>query len=354
MRFPAACLSSAALALTATAYAQAPPAVPTAKISDIQVSREGDAVSILVKLTQQPSSASATSSGTALVLEIDGMQLAPLALTPPAGSLVTGVSAGSSKLILSGAALANATTVVYRNAVLIEARLADPADRQGASLLAAATAAPTSTPVPASAITAPAVPTAAQPVALAPAHAPPPLLPALPLRPPATSASAHPASPNAPATLTPAAPNAPIALVSPVSKPAQTANELETHAAERPATPKRRATAKIAGIDAMRCSAAAAELAKDPWALGAMGDQALCLLDAGKLDEAKNRLDQLAAITPRDWRVALGLAALHDQKGETELAKASWRTALERAPTDAIRAAIQARAQDGGADAAES
>jgi Flp pilus assembly protein TadD len=74
-----------------------------------------------------------------------------------------------------------------------------------------------------------------------------------------------------------------------------------------------------------------------------MGDQALCLLDAGKYDEAKAKLDQLAAITPLDWRVALGLAALHDHNGETDMAKDSWLAALDRAPNEEIRAAIKAK-----------
>ena len=144
MRFPAVALPSAllasaalaALTFAAPATAQAVPGASTAKINDIQVSRDGDNVSILVKLSQQPSAASAKSSDTGLVLEVDGLQLTALNLTPPAGSLVTGVAANSNKVTLTGAALGNATTVIYRNAVLIEAKLAEPAVH-GASLLAA-------------------------------------------------------------------------------------------------------------------------------------------------------------------------------------------------------------------------
>ena len=63
-----------------------------------------------------------------------------------------------------------------------------------------------------------------------------------------------------------------------------------------------------------------------------MGDHALCLIDAGKLDEAKNRLDQLGAITPRDWRVALGRAVLAETAGDMETAKAGFESAALAAP----------------------
>ena len=81
-------------------------------------------------------------------------------------------------------------------------------------------------------------------------------------------------------------------------------------------------TAAMAGVDAARCATAAKELAEDAWALAAMGDHALCLIDAGKLDEAKNRLDQLGAITPRDWRVALGRAVLAETADTTRSRRA--------------------------------
>jgi Flp pilus assembly protein TadD len=99
----------------------------------------------------------------------------------------------------------------------------------------------------------------------------------------------------------------------------------------------------MAGIDAARCTVAADELAKDAWALAAMGDHALCLIDAGKLDEAKNRLDQLAAITPQDWRVALGRATLAEKAGDTETAQAAFVSASLAAPNDNIRTAIAER-----------
>ncbi len=326
-RFPVACLSSVALALAAPVHAQSAPAASPAKVNDIKVSRDGDTVSILVTLSQQPSAASAKGSDTSLILEIDGVQLASLALTPPAGSLVTSVSAGANKITLSGAAFSNATTIVYRNAVLVEARLAEPVQHGGSSLLAAATLAP-----------GPSHETPSAPQTLHPAPHPTVQKPAAaPLAAPAPAMAAPPA-------LTPPSPNAPIALASPAAKPAQAVSDLKTHAAATPlAQPAALAIASIGGIDTTRCMVAAAELAKDAWALTAMGDQALCLLDAGMFEEARARLDQLAAITPLDWRVALGFAALHEHEGKTDLAMDSWRAALARAPGDTIRAAIRAK-----------
>lgn len=308
LRFPAACLASAAmgaLALIAPAYAQSAPDGPTTKIEDIQVSRDGETVSILVKLSQQPSAATVKSSPNALALEIDGVTLAPLSLSPPAGSLVTGVSAGANRITLSGAALGAASTTIYRNAVLIEAKLSEPALANATSLLTPAGPAKT--------------------IATPPAH------PAQPTPP------EHPAPvAQVPVALTPASPTAPITLATPGSAAAP-ANDLQSHPAAA------LLTASIAGVDAARCNAASSELEKDAWALGAMGDRALCLLDAGKFDEAKSRLDQLAAITPLDWRVALGLAALHDHNGEKQEAQEAWLAALDRAPTDTIRDAIRSK-----------
>ena len=71
-----------------------------------------------------------------------------------------------------------------------------------------------------------------------------------------------------------------------------------------------------------------------------MGDVALCLIDQGKTDEAKSWLDQLAAITPQDWRVTLGRAALAAKTGDAAKAEAGYRLAVQQAPTDAIRATI--------------
>lgn len=263
MRFSAVCLSSAALCALAAAmpaHAQSGPATTavSARINDIEVAQEAEAVSIVVKLSQQPVAAAAQIAGETLTVEIDGLTLAPFTLAPPSGSLLTKVDAASGKLTLSGAAFGSATTVIYRNAVLIEAKLAEPALRGGSSLMTGASAA-------------------------------------------------------APAKLVEAA----------VSKPSSAVS-----------------IASLAGISAVRCTTAAAELEKDAWALSAMGDHALCLLDGDKPDEAKNRLDQLAAITPQDWRVALGRAALAEKSGDAVKAQAGYVSASLAAPTDAIRAAI--------------
>lgn len=292
-RFPVVCLTSAMLAAplfaAPAALAQSAPSSANlpARIDDIQIAREGDAISILIKLSQQPAAAAARASGEALTVEIDGLTLAPLNMSPPPGSLVTKVESAGGKLTLSGAAFGAATTVIYRNAVLVEANLAEPALHAGASLMVHATPA---RPAPAP------LPVAAEPVA--------------------------------PETATPT-------------------DDLQSHPAPSPAAPPARpqaaSSAALAGVDAERCAAAASELAKDAWALAAMGDHALCLLDAGKLDEAKSRIDQLAAITPSDWRIALGRAVLDEKSGDAEKAQAGFVSASLAAPNDTIRAAITER-----------
>jgi hypothetical protein len=99
----------------------------------------------------------------------------------------------------------------------------------------------------------------------------------------------------------------------------------------------------LAGLAPARCAAAEAELAKDAWALAAMGDHAMCLIDAGKTDEARNRLDQLAAITPADWRVSLGRAVLADNASDANTADAAYAAASKAAPEGAIRSGIAAK-----------
>jgi hypothetical protein len=289
MRFPVAsvCLAVAACA-GAPAYAQG------ARIDDIQVSRDGEKVSILVKLSQQPAAASAKSAGNDLLLEIDGVDLTKLALDPPAGSLVRHVDAVGGKVTLSGAAFGEASTVIYRNAVLIEAKLAEPKLRGGSSLMASA--APTPPP--------------AKPVAAEPAKVPAP--------------EKSPANPPEPSRGLESQP--PPVLVSAPSL----------------STPKASATA-LARIDAARCSAAARDVEKDPWAIPALGDHALCLLDQGKTQEASNRLEQLAAFAPEDWRVALGRAALAAEKGDVSNAEIGYRTAALQAPDEHVRAAITSK-----------
>lgn len=272
MRFPIA-VSLAALAFGAAGAAHA----QQARVDDIQVSREGETVSILVKLSQQPTTATAKTSGDALVVEIDGPALTRLALDPPPGSLFHHVEAEGRKLTLSGAAFAGPSTVIYRNAILIEVKLAEPA-LLGASLMM-----------------------------------------------PAPAPQSSPAKPE----------------------PARAPDTLESHpppaVAEGPKPVERVSTTALASIDGARCAAATRDLDKDPWALGALGDHALCLIDAGKTADAKSRLDQLAAFAPEDWRVALGRAALDAQSGNASKAEIGFTTAAALAPDAAIRAAITNR-----------
>jgi hypothetical protein len=273
-RFPiAASLAALAFGAAGAAHAQ------QARIDDIQISREGETVSILVKFSQQPVAATAKAAGDDLVIEIDGPALTKLVLDPPPGSLVRHVEAEGKKLTLSGAAFGAASTVIYRNAVLIETRLAEPALR-GSSLMAATS--PAAPPAPAKPETRPDPPKAPQGLE---SH-PPPLLVAAP----------------------------------------------------KPPAPKLSTTA-LASIDSARCAAAALDLNKDPWALAALGDHALCLLDAGKSVEAKSRLDQLAAFAPEDWRVALGRATLDGQTGDVRKAAIGYKAAAGLAP-DSVRIAI--------------
>lgn len=314
MRFPVASLAALMIGASGPAYAQSAPtpaaSAPVvrpsqplpARIDDIQVAREGETISILVKLSQQPAAAAAKSSGETLSVEIDGVALSPLALATPAGSLVTRVEASNKTLTLSGAAFASATTVIYRNAVLIEAKLAEPTLKSGSSLMSG-------------------TPVAAAKPAVSPV-------------PPAVTAAPHVTEP----------PAAPLAAPTPQPKPSEpSTGGLESHPAPisllpgaKPAGP----TATLAGIDAARCTTAEGELKKDPWALVAMGDHALCLLDTDKIEEARNRLDQLAAITPLDWRVALGRAILDSRNGDVAKADEGYRAAAKAAPSDGVRSAI--------------
>lgn len=308
-RFLIAVLAALTLGAPGAAYAQSAPAqksqLETARIEDIQVSREGETVSILVKLSQQPAAAMAKASGDDLVLEIDGLQFAKLSLDPPAGSLVRHVEAADRKLTLSGAAFGQASTVIYRNAVLIEAKLAEP-ELRGASILSKQ---PPATPPPAPVTPPP-----------APKEAPKPL------------------------PVAETAPQPPAKKPEPVSDLEAKAIALVPPPVSKPATPKALAAALV-GIDEARCKTSATEVQKDPWALAALGDHALCLLDAGKATEAKNRIDQLAAFSPEDWRVALGRATLDAAKGDNSAAEIGYRTAAQLAPNADIRAAITAKLQ---------
>jgi hypothetical protein len=295
MRFPIATVAAAALNAATPAHAQA----PAARIDDIQVSREGETVSILVKLSQQPAAASAKAAGDDLVVEIDGIDLAKLTLEPPSGSLMRRVEAGGRKLALSGAAFGEASTVIYRNAVLIEAKLAEPRV-VGASLM-------TSAPSP-------------------PAPVKPPSPPARPL------VAEQPAAPKA------AEDKSIDLLKNKDSQPAVATAKPQTPAAKPSAL--KASAAGLAGIDTARCAAAAVELEKDAWAVQALGDHALCLIDQDKPKDAGSKLEQLAAFAPEDWRISLGRAVLAAERGDTKNAEVGYRAAASSAPTETIRAAI--------------
>jgi len=334
LRFPL--MLGVALAFgAAAAHAQSAPGGPTAaapipqtKVEDIEVAQAGDTVSILVKLSGQPTAASAVVAGDQLKLEIDGINLFALNLSPPAGSLVRSVTAAKGEIVLGGVALSAPDVVIYRHAVLVKARLAEPADIHGASLMTGAAplaVAPTPLPV------------AAKPIPVAPAQPKPIPVAAAPVVPAPAPAAAHAPMPEPVVTAEP---------ISPAPQPAPD-HPPEAHkpddvllSSPAPAVAVAGPVATLAGIDAARCTAATDELAKDSWALGAMGDVALCLIDAGKPDEARARLDQLGAITPGDWRVSLGRALM---ESDAAIANGLFLTASLGAPNDAVRSAIVTR-----------
>src|SRR5690242_19005199 len=114
----------------------------------------------------------------------------------------------------------------------------------------------------------------------------------------------------APAAPPPAAPAKPIVADAPPPARLPQPSALESHPPELAgapsSAPQKQSTASLAKIDPARCAAAALDLSKDAWELTALDDHALCLIDIGKTTVAKNKLDQLAAFAPEDWRVALG------------------------------------------------
>lgn len=303
--------AAAAHAQSAPAAASATAPTPQTKILDIEVAQEGDSVSILVKLSAQPSAASAVASKDQLKLEIDGVNLVALSLSPPPGSLFATVTAARGEIVVGGVALMAPDVVIYRHAVLVKARLAEPADINGASLMTGATPSPAAPPVEGSAKQAP----IALPVAAAS-----PVVPAiveLPISPEPRPAPEH----------------SPIQHIA--DDDLQSATTAAVHVVGR--------AASLAGLDPARCKSAAAELAQDSWALGAMGDVALCLIDEGKPEEARARIEQLGAITPQDWRVSLGRALLASDAGDAATANELFLTASLGAPNDALRAEIVTR-----------
>lgn len=253
------------------AFAQS---APGQELQDIRISEADGAVSILVMLSRQPTAASVVAETDAIVLEIDGVALAPFSVQPPSGALLHAIEGqpsgdGGVQLVMTGAALEKVEAVVYRNAVLVSGRLAAPPERPFASLL---------TNAPTTAETALAV---AAPIPAAPVPATP--------------------EPAVPEPTTPA--------------PAQ-----EKQEAWRAAT--------MLGLSETRCTEASALLAKDAWDMSALGDEALCQLRANNSDAARAHLDQLAAFQPEDVRIALGRSELHAMAGEWSEARTTLETGL--------------------------
>jgi hypothetical protein len=352
-------LGVAAVALTSPAAAQTAAAARIADIRFSQAAAEaGGGVSILVVLTAQPKAATVTEVGGGLVVDIDGVALPALAFDPAGEGMVRHVAVtppgaeaatGASRIRFDGAAFTAATTTIYRDAVLVEARLAEAKLADGASLMAGAKAAAAT---PAKAAVRPAVAPAAEPAAgqavgsaVKPAAAAAAAVAAAddkthmihaPAAPAAagsaaTPATAKPAAVEVAAAARPAAPTAPTAPSLPVVAPV---------AVDKPAARPASVTA-LAKLDANACAQAETQLKDDAWALGALGNRALCLIDQQKYPEAKNRIDQLAAFSPEDWRVELGRGALAAQKGDASQAEISYRNAAQLAPDEATRTAIK-------------
>lgn len=327
-------LAASGLALAGAPSAHAQIMAPGAAVSDISVSQDGDKVSILVKLSGQPTSATAVASGDNLVLSVDGVSLTALTLAPPSGNLIRQVAADqagpmASKVTLSGAAFGQTSTVIYRNAVLIETRLAEPT-LAGASLMAAAPPAPKPVPV----------------AAPAPAPvAPPPKPVPVKTTPPAHAEPAHPeAAKHDPIQPAPARPEPEHPAPVPVKAEPAAPISLLPGKTPPPAAPHKAGVyVKLAGLDAAACTDAARKLTEDEWALDALGAQVLCLIDADKDADARKSLDKLAAFSPEDWRVALATAALAERAHDTSTARINYSNARILAPTDALKVGIDDR-----------
>jgi hypothetical protein len=203
------------------AAAQAAAPQDSARIENIETSVGDDRITILVSFDRQPRGATATMNQGQLLLDLDGITLAPFAFTPPPGAMISRVAASpsgahSARITLATQAMSAPSATLYRNAVLVELER----DERAAS---------------------------------------------------AVLARAVPATP------------------APSSSQTNDAANSKTGASAMGACDKARIT-----------------LEKDSWNIAALGDHALCLARAGKLQEAGHRLDQLAAFDPGDPRVAEG------------------------------------------------
>jgi len=127
------------LALVAGAAGTACPAMAqAARIENIEASEAQQSLKILVSLDRQPRSAAVSIEDGQLILDIDGLTLAPLAFAPPPGLPVKQVTTtpsgpNSARIMLVGSEVIAPSATLYRNAVLVEATVqpgsvdADPA-----------------------------------------------------------------------------------------------------------------------------------------------------------------------------------------------------------------------------------
>jgi hypothetical protein len=236
--------------------AMQPAFADAARIRDIEISRQGEAVKILVSFSGQPTGAGVRSDDRTLQLDVDGLTLTPLDFATPPGRLVTHVAVetlgeGQTRVSMNGARFGETQTTIYRDAILIETTLLE------------------------------------QP----------------------------PAAPQ-----TQGADRAGIA-------------PLQGKEIERVTT--------LAQLDDADCTGAALTLKVDPWSLPALGDHALCLIDAGQTEAGRASLDQLASFSPEDWRAALGAAALAAHEGDASKAEIGYRNAAMLAPDAPVRQAIK-------------
>jgi hypothetical protein len=282
------------LALTAAVIGLTPSTAGAdrAVVRNLEMTREGSRISFLLSFSDQPRAAGVETSATGLSIDVGGLELAVPAFAPPSGGIVRRVTteptaSGGTRVRLEGAAFTGAAATIYRNAILVEARLASD-----------------------------------QPIPSEPPESPKAPLPSL-----------------APMDVIPAsAPSAPAAI----------AKEAPKGAAARPPAPGQatRETASISpaalmsGSSAADCSAVRAQLTRTPWDVPSLGHHALCLIETGKLEEAGNRVSQIAAFSADDWRAHLTRAALNARQGRAEEAAAGFEKARMATRDDAIRAAI--------------
>lgn len=282
------------LALTAAVIGLAPStaAADSAVVRNLEMTRVGSRVSFLLSFSGQPTAASVEMSATGLSIDVGGLELAVPAFAPPSGGIIRRVNtepapAGGTRVRLDGATFVGAAATIYRNAILIDARLAnDPMILSD----------PTDTRQPASPSPTPTAPT---PVS----------------------------APSGPA---PVAANAP-------------GGDAPRPAAERQPTkdaPPISQAALLTGSSAADCSAAAAQLKRTPWDVPSLGHHALCLIEGGKLEEARNRVSQIAAFSAEDWRAHLTRAALDARQGRTREAATGFEKARKATRDDAILSAI--------------